>query len=141
EELSRMAAEQERIRRMLEEMQKQMNPLENGDGPGNNLEDIMRKMEETEIDLVNKRITEQLIKRQQEIVTRLLEAENADKEREQSEEREAEHAKKHQKQIPREFEEYIKVREQEIELLKTVPPKLNHYYKSEVNKYFNRLGN
>lgn len=143
EELARMAAEQEKIRQMLEKMQDQINnnPLQNGEAPGSNLNDVMKKMEETEMDLVNKRITEQTIKRQQDIVTRLLESEKAMRERELSEEREGERAKKVKRQIPKEFEEYIKNKEQEIELLKTVPPKLNPYYKEEVNKYFNRLGN
>ena len=35
------------------------------------------KMEETEIDLVNKNITTETIKRQEEILTRLLESEDA----------------------------------------------------------------
>ncbi len=142
EELARMAAEQEKIRQMLEKMQKELgnNPLENGELPGSNLSDVLKKMEETEMDLVNKKITEQTILRQEEIVTRLLEAEKSERERELSEEREGERAKNYERKVPLEFEEYIKMKEQEVELLKTVPPKLNPYYKEEVNKYFNRLG-
>ncbi len=142
EELARMAAEQEKIRQMLEKMQKELgnDPLQNGELPGSNLSDVIKKMEDTEMDLVNKKITEQTIRRQEEIVTRLLEAEKSERERELSEEREGERAKSYERKVPLEFEEYIKVKEQEIELLKTVPPKLNPYYKEEVNKYFNRLG-
>jgi hypothetical protein len=32
------------------------------------------------------------------------------------------------------------MKEQEIELLRTVPPKLFPYYKKEVSEYFKRLG-
>jgi hypothetical protein len=39
-----------------------------------------------------------------------------------------------------EFEEYLKLKEKEVELLKTVPPKLYPYYKKEVNEYFKRIG-
>ena len=38
------------------------------------------------------------------------------------------------------IEDYFKLREQEIELLRTLPPKLFPYYKKEVNDYFKRLG-
>jgi len=139
EELAKMAAEQERIRQMLEEMEEKM---ENGGGtePGNSLKDIKDKMEQSELDLVNKQLAEQLIRRQKEIVTRLLEAENAQKERELDDERESQRAQEFERTVPKEFEDYIKAKEREIELLKTVPPKLNPYYKKEVNEYFKRLG-
>jgi hypothetical protein len=139
EELAKMAAEQERIRQMLQEMEENMNNS-GGKDPGNSLKDIEDKMEMSEMDLVNKQLTDQLIQRQKEIVTRLLEAENAQKERELDDERESQQAKDYEKNIPKEFEEYIKAKEREIELLKTVPPKLNPYYKKEVNEYFKRIG-
>jgi len=139
EELAKMAAEQERIREMLRELEEELNNGNNGNG-NNSLNDIQDKMEQNELDLVNKRLTEQLIKRQQEIVTRLLEAEKAQRERELDDERESQQAKEFERNIPEAFEEYIKAKEKEIELLKTVPPKLNPYYKKEVNEYFKRLG-
>ena len=139
EELAKMAAEQERIRQMLQELEEQLN---NGVGEegGNSLKDLQEKMEQSELDLVNKRLTENLVRRQKEIVTRLLQAEKAKRERDLDDEREAQQAKEYERNIPEEFEEYIKAKEKEIELLKTVPPKLNPYYKKEVNEYFKRLG-
>lgn len=137
EELAKLAAEQERIRQALQEMQEKSGPGDNGHKPGDG---IPEKMEETETDLVNKEITEETIKRQKEIMTRLLEAENAMRERELDEERKAETAKDYEKALPKAFEEYFKMKEKEIELLKTVPPKLYPYYKQEVNEYFKRLG-
>jgi len=139
EELAKMAAEQERIRQMLQEMEEKMDNA-GGNEPGNSLKDIKEKMEQSELDLVNKRLTEQLIRRQKEIVTRLLEAENAQKERELDNERESQRAQEFDRNVPKEFEDYIRAKEREIELLKTVPPKLNPYYKKEVNEYFKRLG-
>ena len=56
------------------------------------------------------------------------------------EEREGEQAKDYERLLPPALEQYIKAKEKEIELLKTVPPKLNPYYKKEVNDYFRRLG-
>ena len=136
EALAKLAAEQEQLRQLLEEIN-QKSKGEYGGEEG--LDKIIDKMEETEKDLVNKNIATETIKRQKEILTRLLEAEDALRERELDDEREAEKAKQYQRQIPKEFEEYIKTKEEEIELLKTVPVKLNPYYKKEVNDYFQRI--
>jgi hypothetical protein len=135
EELANMAAEQERIRRALQEMQEKMK--NEGQMPGG---DLPSKMEQTEMDLVNKQITEQLIKRQKEIMTRLLETEKSMREQDMEEERKGETAKEYEKEIPKAFEEYLRLKEKEVELLKTVPPKLYPYYKKEVSEYFKRMG-
>jgi hypothetical protein len=135
EELAKMAAEQERIRRALQEMQEKMK--NEGQTPGG---DLPGKMEETEMDLVNKKLTDQLIKRQKDIVTRLLEAERSMREQDMDEERKGETAKEYNEEIPKAFEEYLRLKEKEVELLKTVPPKLYPYYKKEVSEYFKRMG-
>ena len=88
---------------------------------------------------MNKRLSKETIQRQQEIMTRLLEAEESLRERELDTEREAKTAVQYEKELPKAFEEYLKQREKEIELLKTVPPKLLPYYKNEVTDYFERL--
>lgn len=136
EEMAKMAAEQERIRRALQEMQEKLKQ-EGGKPLGN---DIPGKMEQTEMELVNKQITDQTIRRQKEIMTRLLEAEKSMREQNMDEERKGETAKDYQKEFPRAFEEYLRLKEKEVELLKTVPPKLYPYYKKEVNEYFKRIG-
>jgi hypothetical protein len=55
------------------------------------------------------------------------------------EERKGEAAKEHTKEIPRAFEEYLRSKEKEVELLKALPVKLFPYYKKEVNEYFKRV--
>lgn len=134
-ELAELAAEQEMLRQKLENIEGEME----GEGPSKNLKEAIKKMEQTEKDLVNKNITQQTIQRQNEIITRMLEAEKAQKERELDKEREAEQATHKNKKLPKEFEEYIKQKEKELELLNTVPPNMNRYYKEEVDKYFQRL--
>jgi hypothetical protein len=138
EELAEMAAEQERIRKALQEMEQKMKE-NGGKAPGGG--QIPAKMEQTEMDLVNKNLTDQLIKRQQEILTRLLEAEKSAREQDLDDERKGETAKDYNKEIPKAFEEYLRLKEKEVELLKTVPPKLYPYYKKEVSEYFKRMGN
>jgi hypothetical protein len=111
---------------------------EDGKTPGG---DLPFKMEQTEMDLVNKQLTDQLIKRQQDILTRMLETEKSMREQDMDEERKGETAKDYDKEIPKAFEEYLRLKEKEVELLKTVPPKLYPYYKKEVSEYFKRMNN
>lgn len=136
-ELAQLAAEQEMLRNELQKLQDELG--ENEGGAGNNLKEAIKKMEKTELDLVNKRISQETINRQKEILTRMLKANDALRERELDDEREAEQADHIERSLPPEFEEYIKAKQKELELLNTVPPKMNPYYKEEVNKYFRRL--
>jgi hypothetical protein len=110
--------------------------MQDGKIPG----DLNGKMEQSETELVNKQLTDQLIKRQQEILTRLLESEKSMREQEMDDERKGETAKDYDKEIPKAFEEYLRLKEKEVELLKTVPPRLYPYYKKEVGEYFKRMG-
>ena len=139
EQLSKMAAQQQFIREQLQKL----NMEENKDGRNSlgNLQEIQKQMEETESDIVNRNITEQTLNRQQEILTRLLESERAERERDQDEQRKSEEAKNYQKRNPPAFEEYKKLKLKEMELLRTVPPELNSYYKQKVNDYFQAIEN
>ncbi|MDJ1482435.1 ATPase [Cytophagaceae bacterium YF14B1] len=137
EELAKMAAQQEMIRKALQQMEKSRN--EKGEKPGG-MEDLLKKMEETEKDLVNKNLSQDMLKRNQDIVTRLLEAEKSQRERDEDEQRKAEQAKDVKPSVPPAFEQYIKNKEKQIELLKTIPPALSPYYRKEVDEYFKKLG-
>lgn len=134
QELAKMAAQQEMIRNMLRESMQGQDKNKPGNKPGGNLES---KMEETEIDLVNKRITAETLKRQQEILNKLLDYEKAEKEREMDNKRKSDEAKNQQISNPDAFLEYNRLKQKEAELLKTVPPGLSPFYKSKVNEYFN----
>ena len=137
EQFAKMAAQQEAIRNQLRQMSEQLNN-ENGNKAGKNqIDELSKLMEETEVDLVNKRITQETIKRQEDIITRLLESEKAERERDKEERREAKEAKNEIFSNPEDFFEYKRLKQQQTELLKTVPPKLNSYYKKRVNEYFN----
>lgn len=137
EELAKLAAQQEMIRKALKELEGKMG--KNGKDAGNQLSEMKKLMEETEKDLVNKRLTQETIMRQQDILSRLLESEKAARERELDEKREAERAKELKNEVPPSFEKYLKAKEKQIDLLKTVPPSLTPYYKQEVNEYFQKL--
>ncbi len=134
EEFARMAAQQEALREMLQKMSDQLK--KDGKG-GGTLGNTAEKMDETETDLVNKRITQETLKRQQDILNKMLDYEKAEKEREMDTERKAEQPKNQDFSNPNAFLEYQRLKAREVELLKTVPPSLSPYYKSKVSEYFN----
>lgn len=140
EELARLAAEQEMIRNALKELEKgKMKNRDGKDADGGSMGELMKQMEETEKDLVNKKVDPKTVDRQKEILTRLLESEKAMRERDEEEKRKAEQAKDKPRNVPSQFEDYIKVKEKQIELLKTVPPALSPYYRKEVDEYFKKI--
>jgi hypothetical protein len=138
EKLARMAAEQAAIRKLVQELMDSQKGTQAGQQFGKELQDIVDKMDETETDLVNKRITPELIKRQQEITTRLLESEKAMKEQDEDEQRKAQTAKQMPRQPPAAFEKYIREKEKQTELLRTIPPTFSPFYKREVDTYFRK---
>jgi hypothetical protein len=135
-ELAKLAAQQAAIRQELQKMADQINKDGKGAGGIGKLAD---QMEETETDLVNKMLSPETMRRQQEILTRLLESEKAEKEREMDEKRQSNEAKNENLSNPAEFFEYNRLKQKETELLKTVPPSLNPFFKTKVNQYFNNF--
>ena len=139
EQFARMAAEQAKIRRMMEEYQNQMLD-ETGTKPGG-LDQLMKEMEETEKDLVNKIINQETLNRQQNIMTRLLKSEKAEREREKKEERESKEGKNVKRSNPKEFLKYKEIKEKDINLMRTIPLDFNQYYKKKVDEYFYKFEN
>jgi hypothetical protein len=137
QELAKLAAQQEAIRKEVQKIADQIN--KDGKG-GGNIGKLAEKMEETETDLVNKMLSQETIKRQQEILTKMLESEKAEKEREMDEQRQSTEAKNELFSNPNAFLEYNLLKQKETELLKTVPPSLNPFFKIKVNQYFNNFG-
>ena len=136
--LAQLTAEQEALRQQIQEMAEQMGNEGNESGK-NNLNKLKDLMEENERDLVNKQITNETIKRQEEIMSRLLEHENAEREREFDEKREGKESKNDNFSNPKDFLEYKRIKEQEEELLRTVAPEMNPFYKKKVNSYFQKI--
>lgn len=134
ESFARMAAQQEAIRRMMEQYQEQMK--EQGLGNSRELNEMMEMMEKNEAELVNKVITQQTLERLKEIETRLLKHEKAELKREQEEKRESREGKDMNNRNLPEFLEYNKLKNREVELLRSVPPDLKPFYREKVNQYF-----
>lgn len=137
QELAKMIAEQQAIRKMVKEAEGKGGMDPNGK---QQLKDLAKKMEENERDLAFKQLSQQTIMRQNDIVTRLLESEKAQREREFEENRESKTGNQEtERQYPPALQKYLKEKERQIEMLKSTPPSLNPYYKEKVGQYFQKI--
>ena len=134
EQFARMAAQQEALRRQMQDYIEELKK-ETGKGDGNAMKAI-EEMEETEKDLVHKRITNETLLRQERILTRLLESEKAEMEREQEERRESREAEDYPVTSQDSIIEIYRKKMAERELFRTIPPQMNSFYRTKVNNYF-----
>ena len=134
ETMARMAAEQEAIRRELSKMGEKLK--EEGIGEGQDMSDLQKDMEDTELDIVRKQISRQTILRQEKILTRLLEHEQAEIQREMEERRVGNTANNYEISNPEEIFEYNRLRSRELEMLRSLPPGLKPFYRHMVENYF-----
>ena len=133
-QLAQQAAQQAAIRKKIQQMADELK----GGKPGSSktLNDIADEMEKIEEDLVNKRPTPEILKRQRDVLTRLLEAEKADLERELDKERESKSAKNQRNLSKEQRDKYLEQKRQELEILKSYPAGLKPYYKEKTDQYF-----
>ena len=134
-ELMQLAQQQQQIRERLQELRDEIG--ENGEK--GNIDRILEKMEESETDILNNNITNETLLRQEEILTKLLEAEESQRERGEEEKRESIEWNYEIKNNSSEYLEYLQKKKDQEELLKTTPIQLNPFYKKKVNEYFNNL--
>jgi len=133
--LMQLAKQQETIRKQLMELRDE----EGKNGEKGKLDKILEDMEENEIDIINNRITQETIARQEEILTRLLEAEKSKREQGKDDQRKSTEWNYTPDNTTEQYLEYKKKKQQQEELLKTTPVQLKPYYKKKVNTYFNTL--
>jgi len=135
EQLAKMLMQQEM-------MQKMMNDMMNGElspDAAKYLQEANKMIEQNIKDLINRNITQQTVNRQEQILTRLLKAENSQNERETEQKRRSTEAKEYKLSNPdKAFEE----KESEIrfnELLQVSNLKLKDYYKNKYKEYLKNL--
>lgn len=134
EQFAKMAAEQEAIRKMIEDYEAQLKS-QNGIGD-QKLRQLINEMKKTENELIHRQLNQQTLQRQQQITTRLLESERADLEREKERERKSTEATEVQRINPPSDWKFDGQETRQNEMLRTVPADLNHYYKEKANLYF-----
>ena len=135
-EIAKMAAEQTAIRQRLEELRRKLN--KDGKGTGNQLNPLLKELEEQERSLINKNIDKETINRQKDILTRLLESEKALMERGFEEKRESKSGKDDNSGNKIRVDEYKKQKLNQLELLRSIDPAYRRYYKEKASQYFNK---
>ncbi len=138
EELARMAAAQGEIRRMLQEFIEQ---LEGEGGNGDALSKLAEEMKKSEEDIINRRVTQETIVRQNDIETRLLKSQKALLEREKEKKRESKEGKKRKTSNLNNKIEYKKTNTKQEEILLTVPIEVRPYYRTLLKEYLYKLEN
>lgn len=138
EEYARIALMQEALRRKLGELRKAMEQGGNGAG-AKTLRETEKLMEEQEKELVNKRFNNQLIERQKEIQTRLLEHEKSDRNQETEEQRQANAPGNYTPTAPASIQKYMQEKRAEREALRRPPAELSPYFREKVNSYLQKI--
>ena len=140
EEFARMAAQQEAIRRMMQQYGQEMKQGNAHDSKmAREIDAMLRQMEQTETDLVNKTITRQTLQRQQQIMSRMLEHERAEMQREKEQRRESREGVDPSKLSPQDLQQFERLRRRGgSEMLRTAPLPLTPFYKSKVDEYLFR---
>jgi len=128
-------AQQEMMQQLIKEM---INSGTVGSKTGNSLKAIDQMLEQNRIDLINKRINSELINRQNIILSKLLEAEKAEIERDFDEKRESKSVKDYKVSNPQGYFEYNK-QVNENELIKRNSYKLRGFYDRKYNSFLNQI--
>lgn len=134
EQFAKMAAQQEAIRKMMQDYQNQLKS-ENGVGDAS-LDKLIEEMQKTEKELVNRTLSDQTLIRQKDIETRMLESEKADRKQDEEKKRESTEGRDILNANPPKDWNLDKTKQSQQEMLRTVPVNLNYYYKEKVNSYF-----
>ncbi|MCD6396295.1 MAG: hypothetical protein J7L71_02025 [Spirochaetaceae bacterium] len=136
EQLAKMLAEREKMRRKIEQLYREGNY---GKNVKEKLNQALKMMDEVEKDIIYKRLSKATVEKDEWINTRLLEAENAEKQQESENRRES-------KEFKGEFERSVidslttnKVQKERIQELKYKSVRLKAYYQERYDKYLESL--
>jgi hypothetical protein len=137
EEFAKMAQQQQMIREALQKINREDN--KDGKGPLGNLNQLVEDMKKTESELVNKRIEQESMNRQKELLTKLLDADKAQRQQDQDSKRESKAGKDLPPSYPKMLEKFKALERSKTEWLQKLPPNLNPYYKNKITEYFKLL--
>lgn len=137
QEFGKMAQQQQMIRQALEKINREEN--KDGSGKMGNLNEAIKEMKQTESDLVNKRLQQETLNRQKELLTKLLNAEKAERDQEEDSKRESKAAKEFPPSYQKMIEQYNQQQKNGSDVLQKLPPSLNYYYKNKIAEYLKSL--
>lgn len=129
-------AQQEMMQQMIKEM---INSGSVGSGATQQLKAINQLLDQSRKDLINRNITSELINRQNMILSRLLDAEKSEIERDQDDKRESKTAGDIKGRNPESYFEYKSKLKNENELAKPSNVKLKSFYDQKYNSFMNKI--
>ncbi len=131
-----MAAKQAALRKAVEEKAKE---LQERGKKNEDLEKIGDEMNKIETELVNKKLTKQMLNRQQNILSKMLDYEKAERQQDMDEQRQAIRAKELPKERPAALQEYLQERKSQKIEYKTVPAELKPFYQRLITGYYDKI--
>ena len=136
--IGRTLAQQEMMQQLIREM---LNGKSVGSKAGDQLKIVDLMLEQTRKDLINKNITTELVNRQNLILSKLLDAEKSEIERDFEDKRESKTATDVKKVNPEDYFEYKNKLKNENELIKRNNFKLRSFYDQKYNQFLNQIKN
>jgi len=131
-------AQQEMMQQLMREM---MSSGSLGSKASDQLKIIDQLLEQSKRDLINKNINSEIVNRQNLILSKLLEAEKAEIEREFDDKRESKTAVDEKKSNPQGYFEFINKAGVENEIIKRDNFRLRNFYDQKYSNFINRLKN
>lgn len=136
-ELGQQIAKREAFQKMLENL---MNSGEVGKDLKDILQEINQLNDDIKKDILNNNISPELLERDKEIKTRLLQVEKSENQRKFSDKRKSNTGENIEHNNPNEIENYFKEFQLQNESFTKKIINLNNFYKNFYNEYVNRLG-
>jgi len=140
EQVARLAQQQAMLRKQMQELLDVLNS--NGQGGSkltNEIRAIQAELDKQETDLVFRKDISQLIQRNKEILTRMLEAEKAIQEQEEDNKRSAEAGKDAPRPMPGELSDYLQQQQMLFERYRTTAPVLKPFYQKMSEEYLKKV--
>jgi hypothetical protein len=134
--LGKMIAQQEIFSKMMNDLKKSSS-LKNS--TQKTLQEIEQMIEQTKQELINKTVNQNTIKRQDQIITKLLESETAERERETEQKRESKEGKDQQNGNLEKSITYKEIEKTFKEELNTSGIKLINFYRNKYKNYLLKL--
>lgn len=135
-EMGKALAEQEKMKNMLQQMMNQGNV---GSGAYETLKQADQLLDKVREDIIRNNINDNTVKRQQQILTRLLEAESAENEREFEEKRKSTTAQQQRVSETAKFFDNLNSNDKFEERLLREKLMLNKFYQQKYQRYVNQL--
>lgn len=139
EQVARLAQQQAMLRKQMQELIDVLNSNGMGGKITNEIRAIQAELDKQETDLVFRRNIDQLIQRNKEILTRMLEAEKAIQEQEEDNKRSAEAGKDAPRPMPAELSDYLKQQQLLFEQYRTTVPVLKPFYQKMSEEYLRKV--